>query len=335
MTVHEIARITYGSHLFGTNTPESDYDYKVITLPRAEEILLGRTMTSNRDGSTNVTRRNSPGDVDFDSFDLLKYVEMLLHATPESLEILFAPDSMHLSEPMPVFRELQRNYDKIVCANSAKFLGLCRNQAQKFGIRGEKRAAAEEALQILGQLKGKYGKKAILADHLQELLDLTKNEFIHRETVISRDGRTHELLTICIKSLPISDTLGRAHDIAEKVVQNYGERARKTASTRHDWKAYSHALRIGYELKELLTEGRMTLPGPYAPRLLDVKLGNVAIEEVGEEIEAMMTELEALTVTTSVRSEPDSEFLYDLVCQEHMRQVASKFGFQPATADAR
>lgn len=74
----------------------------------------------------------------------------------------------------------------------------------------------------------------------------------------------------------------------------------------------------------------MTLPGPYAPRLLEVKLGNVSIEEVGEEIEAMMADLESLSVTTSVRQEPDSEFLLGLVQEAHMRQIASKYGFEPS-----
>jgi hypothetical protein len=325
MTQRQLAKVTYGSHLFGISTPESDFDYKVIALPSAEDILLGRTMVSSRDGTTNVLQRNAPGDVDFDTFDLLKYVELLISATPEALEILFAPDSMHHFEPAPVFREMQRNSNRIVSANSAKFLGLCRNQAQKFGIRGEKRAAAEDCYAILKEMRAKFGRKAMLSEHLVELLARTGNEFIHPETIISRDGRKHELLTICIKSLPLSDTLGRACDVAEKVVQNYGERARKTASTRHDWKAYSHALRVGYELKELLSEGRMTLPSPHAARLLAVKLGQVTIEAVGDEIEALMNDLEQLTVTTSVRAEPDSAFLYDLVCEAHMERVQAAF----------
>jgi predicted nucleotidyltransferase len=334
MTVRQIAKVTYGSHLFGINTPESDFDYKVIALPSAEDILLGRTMVSSRDGTTNVLLRNLPGDVDYDTFDLLKFVELLISATPEALEILFAPDEMHHGKPMPVFRELQRNHEKIVSANSGKFLGLCRNQAQKFGIRGEKRAAAEACFDILKEMRGKYGRKTLLIEHLPELLERTANDYVHLETVVSRDGRHHELLTLCVKSLPISDTIGRACDIAEKVVQNYGERARKTASTRHDWKAYSHALRVGYELKELLSEGKMTLPGPYAARLLDVKLGRVSIEEVGEQIEEMMDDLERLNVTTSIRQEPDSEFLYDLVCQEHLRHLRTTYGHETSAVSA-
>ncbi len=328
----QIARVTFGAHLFGTNTPESDFDYKVIALPSAEDILLGRTMTSSQDGTTNPFRRNQPGDIDFATFDLLKYVTLLISGTPEPLEILFAPDSMHHFEPLPVFRELQRHHDKIVSADTSKFMALCRNQAQQFGIRGEKRAAAEQCVEVLADMKRKYGKKQLLSDHIPELLDRTRNPFIHEETVVARDGRKYDLLTICIKSVPVNDTLGRALDVAEKVVSNYGERATKVATTRHDWKAYSHALRIGYELKELLSEGRITLPGPYAPRLLTVKLGQVTIKEVGDEIEVMMSELEHLKLSTSIRKEPDTEFLLDLVCQEHLRHVQTTYGYEPPAA---
>ena len=42
MLVNELLRTVYGSHLYGTSTPSSDFDYKVVYLPPLEDVLLGK-----------------------------------------------------------------------------------------------------------------------------------------------------------------------------------------------------------------------------------------------------------------------------------------------------
>ena len=41
-----ILKIKFGSHLYGTNTPESDLGIKGVYLPSAHDILLGRVRKS-------------------------------------------------------------------------------------------------------------------------------------------------------------------------------------------------------------------------------------------------------------------------------------------------
>ncbi len=54
----EIARITFGSRLYGTATDQSDTDFKTVYLPDAKSILLGEVDimdevgTTNKDGKT-------------------------------------------------------------------------------------------------------------------------------------------------------------------------------------------------------------------------------------------------------------------------------------------
>lgn len=38
--MNKILEMKFGSHLYGTNTPNSDLDYKAIYLPTAREIIL-------------------------------------------------------------------------------------------------------------------------------------------------------------------------------------------------------------------------------------------------------------------------------------------------------
>lgn len=41
-----VVRVEFGSHLYGTNTPASDHDYKSVFIPSAEDILLQRVKGS-------------------------------------------------------------------------------------------------------------------------------------------------------------------------------------------------------------------------------------------------------------------------------------------------
>lgn len=45
-----VVKIKFGSHLYGTNTPASDLDYKSVHIPDVDDILLQRVQSSIREG---------------------------------------------------------------------------------------------------------------------------------------------------------------------------------------------------------------------------------------------------------------------------------------------
>jgi len=42
-----IVKMAFGSHLYGTSTPESVLDYKGVFLPSKEQVLLGQIHRTN------------------------------------------------------------------------------------------------------------------------------------------------------------------------------------------------------------------------------------------------------------------------------------------------
>jgi len=40
---HDVVKIKFGSHLYGTTTPSSDMDFKSVFIPTREEILHALT----------------------------------------------------------------------------------------------------------------------------------------------------------------------------------------------------------------------------------------------------------------------------------------------------
>jgi len=327
-----VARILHGSHLFGTATEKSDTDFKSVVIPSPRQILLGESDWTVNDGSSvDSSRRNGPGDVDDERHTLLKFVRLLAGGQPVAYELLFAPDEFHKIDPHPAWKKLVCNSDLVVSAEAARFLGYCRNQALAYGLKGERVAAAEKALALLSELESTFGSGAKLGPHIDSVISGVGSEHVRIEHIEMPGGRKLAHLRIAGKMAPETVTIKEARAIAAGVVKAYGERA-KSAKDGKDWKALSHALRIGYEALELYSTGRITLPRPEAPKLLAVKKGMVDAEEVGAEITELVDKVELAIETTSLRESADLEFLEALVLETHLEAVEE---FLPANASRR
>lgn len=138
-----IMRVLFGSHLYGLNTPESDFDYMAIHLPPTREILLQRVRDSVKEGPIkDEGQRNQAGDVDKESYSLQRYLELLGQGQTAPLDMLFAPES-NLLVTTPVWTYIRENKDKLLTKKSAAFVGYCHQQANKYGIKGSRVAASE------------------------------------------------------------------------------------------------------------------------------------------------------------------------------------------------
>lgn len=327
MSGQAMVRILHGSHLFGTATENSDRDFKSVFLPGREDILLGRvgwSSSEGEDGSKPSARPNTRFDVDDEKHDLLRFVNLLVTGQPMALEMLFAPREFHLIEPHPAWMTLERNIEKIVSRESGKFLGYCRRQAMVYGLKGERVDAAERALGELERIVAEFGPRERLSPHIAAVVAAVGSEHVGVESRTMPGGREIAHLRIAGKMAAETVPAEHARAIAASVVKDYGERAKRARdSSGKDWKALSHALRIGYEAVELFSEGRITLPRPEAPRLLDVKLGRVDADEVGEEIVALLAEVERASSSSPLPEAADVGFLESVVVEAHGEIVAA------------
>jgi hypothetical protein len=334
-----IAKVIHGSHLFGTNTNTSDTDYKQVSLPTAEDILLRKSDRSLvvHERATAGATKNSAGDTDYEDHDLLRFTRLVASGQPVALEMLFAPDRFHQLEPHPIWRTLQENSDRIVSREAGKFLGYCRQQAIMFSLKGERMQAAEDARDYLADIIRTEGSKVRLAPYLDAMLEAFEDsEFVKEEGRVQGNGRELRHLSVCGRLVTETVMIQDALRMVEATIREYGQRARRAKQAGgHDWKALSHAVRIGHEAVELFTDGRLTLPSPVAPHLLDIKRGVVERERVTDEILEMLARVESLSATSSLPHEADGDFLDGIVMDAYAEIVEARerperdFGFRP------
>src|ERR1700730_9243084 len=129
-----IVEVRCGSHLYGTDTADSDVDLKGVYLPSARDILLQQVQATVALGRSKLPgERNTPADVDRETFSLQRYLGLLAEGQTPALDRLFAPAAAMTTPAAPLWREIQANAQRLVSRRATVFVRYCRQQANKYG----------------------------------------------------------------------------------------------------------------------------------------------------------------------------------------------------------
>lgn len=305
-----IFKTIFGSHLYGTDTPTSDKDYKGIFVEEIENIILKKdkevihqnTRTDKREGV-----RNSPDDIDTEYKELRRFLKDCMSGQTYALDMIFAPDKFWLEHSREwVFILAHR--EKLLSKNVQPYIGYCRQQAGKYGLKGSRLG---ELLRVVEYLRG-FDPKL----HLYEVIDgLRMSEFV-KETKIEcprPNGESpimEQYLDILGKKFQLTRNIKEILPALEKMNEKYGDRARQAQKNEGvDWKAISHAYRCCYQLKELAMYGGIRFPLEAASHLKRLKKGEISYDVVQAELPLLMdSAVNEVTKSTHLPEQPDYEF---------------------------
>jgi hypothetical protein len=261
--------------------------------------------------------------VDVEAHSLHRFLTLLAAGQPLAIEVLFTPDAFMLSAPHSLWREVQALGPSLLTRRAGVFARYCRKQAEQYGVKGERAAAARMALGALGAAEATHGAQARLEEIAPDLVALAAaSPHIALVEVEVQENRTVRHLEVCGRKAPFAAMIRAAREMTERLVAGYGERALQAErQSGVDWKALSHAVRVGREAVELFTTGRLHFPLASAPRLLDIKLGRVPYIEVASEIETLLGEVEQSAATSTLPDEPDLAAAEALVIRAYRGQV--------------
>ena len=301
-----LVKAVAGSHLFGTNTEKSDHDYKGVFLPDAEDILLGKFNQVLKENTNKTNTKNTQDDIDIELYSLDKFLTMLYQGQTVAWELLFTPDDK-LLEMHSIWRELQAAAPLLVSKKVDAFVGYCKQQANKYGIRGSRMNSLEAVIAYL-DTNVQSGNDKLSTVCLEPLLKLE-----HVEMIKDKNGK--DLFVVCGKKFGL-DTAVRFVEIPlTQYYKEYGERSKLAAQNEGiDWKAISHALRVCIQAVELLKTGKLTFPmnKRYSSYLRAVKAGKIEFEYVREDLEMFMDRILEAQKRSKLRDEPDLKAFQDL-----------------------
>lgn len=302
-----IVKIKFGSHLYGTDTPLSDTDFKGVYLPNLSDCIIGNVPKSvSNNTKSNSNQKNTVEDVDDEMFSL-QYFLLTLGKNGDTvfLDMIHAPDNK-LVNTSDEWEFIRKNRSKFYTNNLKSYLGYCRTQAAKYGIKGSKLEAAESFNNYLRANSSRTGAK------ISDLYDeISESEFIKKYRIESCKDADNRAVDFCGKKIMATSKVTVAIDVVDRFIKSYGERAEAARNNNGiDWKAISHAFRAGLQLKELYSTGDIVFPLKDAKFLKDLKLGNYhyANDGIGQKLEDLIDEVSNLADSSIYPDSVDMDF---------------------------
>lgn len=319
--MNTIIKMKAGSIVYGTNLPTSDTDYKGIILPSAREILLGKVHDSIVNNSNKSESKNTAEDIDLEYFSLARFLKLVMDGQTVALDMLFTPEYFWVSDPTQLWQKILLNRSCLLSTKMTSFVGYCKAQAQKYGIKGNRLGTLNSLVNYLEGLPG-YMPLSVYDKLFPEFLDtLNADARQHIQVIDIRPTLNSEAvphLEICGKKYAFTHNIAYILKSVKGLRDEYGERAKQASNSEGiDWKALYHAVRVAEEAKELLKTGNITFPRPEYLYLLAIRQGQVSYLEVSKHIEQAIEDIDSLKQNSLLRSEPDTKFVELLIMNEY------------------
>lgn len=323
----------YGSHLYGTNGPDSDIDVRGVFLPFKRDLLLAKA----------PKHYNVTGDVDASLLSIGYFLDLLTQGETNCLDMFFSYTNKKAQlVTSPIYEELIQNKDKLITKNIGKYLGYCKAQAMKYSIKGDRIQNLETFGQILDKLPNPGGitlgqamayNKELIPDStvIVDAGDYIKNDrkIGARNKLVGTPMGEHvyavtmdnceEFLAVSGHLFPIEANITTTKNSINKCLASYGKRAFNAAADNGaDFKALSHALRVAYQAEELLNTGMITFPlrGPKLEQIRAIKFKTTPLhyEEIVDLIEQQIKHIEGDCIpNTKLPDKPDYAWIEQFI----------------------
>ena len=296
----------FGSHLYGTDTPESDTDYKGIFMPTKEQILLNKIPKTLNYDSNPSNEKNTEEDIDCELYSFHYFMllackgEMIaldmLHANKEN--ILFSND---------IWDQIQARRGLFYTTEMRAFVGYAKKQAALYGMKGSRLKSAEKLIEFLSALD----QESRMSDVWKEL---PTDENMKHMQYEGGCAMKYMMFNFCGKQIQSTNKVKYTLDMVQKFYDSYGHRAIAAKKNEGvDWKAMSHAMRAGLQIKEIFQTGDLKFPLKEASFLRRVKQGKLSFDLVIGNIECILDEIEQLSIKSTLPIKVDRTLIDEFI----------------------
>ena len=335
-----------GSYLYGTNSENSDKDYKGVFLPNINDLILGNAPKHYTSTTGSLNERNSSDDIDETYYSLHYFLELAAKGDTNAIDILFAytnKDAVIIDTP--IWNKIIENIDKILTKNVKAYLGYCKSQAQRYSIKGDKLknySKFEKFCEKYHNKKDEHGAPETLFNCLNiEYSNDSYPNIIGKSMIpspgervkIGFSGKTEfnfgdhcyfetalnkeSFITISDVKFQLNDSIKSSYHKVQKVISSYGKRAEAAANDNGvDWKAISHCVRVLLQVEELLTSNKITFPLKDVDFVKSIKYNtsNMKYEEVMSWIEHHIIYIdEVLLPKSTLREKADYKWIENFI----------------------
>jgi len=285
---NKIVEMRTGSHLYGTNTEDSDEDFVGIFMP-PEEYVLGLKTVKEVDFSIkdkDSLGKNTKEAVDRKLYEFRKFIQLAMDNNPNIIEMLFVNKENIININIIGERLLAMNHLFPSKVAADRFCAYARSQKHKMIIKRDHFNELTMAKDLLAQMDPKL----TMAEVYLNCEVKYKSIDAYKPLFWKKDNSFH---------VRVGDLCFEPGIYAKKALKQVKERLEKATNrteliTKYgfDAKFGSHSIRLLSEGLFLLDNGYLAFPLPNREEILDIKQGKWKLEEVLERCEDLEKQID-------------------------------------------
>lgn len=321
-----------GSHLYGTNTPQSDLDICGVFIPSTREILGLGTYPLERNLSKKKSKgpRNGPGDVDHKLFSIKRFLQLACQGQPGPLEMLFS-SPVNARTNSTLWMQLLDLRDSAIVSKKgiAPFLGFAQAQAEKMVRRGERYNQIIGMIEVLDKMPRTCLKDTTIErGYVFECANTaSRNQLFGFPIERHVNAHGYSLFNYAGSNYDSGISLKAFLKQLKRKEERYGTRSKAAALEHIDYKSLLHCMRLISEAEEFITTGKITLPRPQEELafLHSIKRREWPVEgqNVFQEVTDRITHIRKNMVPRSkLPDEPNEEAIEDFLINAHMTVIS-------------
>jgi hypothetical protein len=296
----------FGSRLYGTQVPDSDFDYKIVFMTDMDDYLYSRGKLD----TANTTVYDPQGvKTEVESFHIQEFARLLSQNQTIAMTLLFAPQSAWVISS-PAWEELLANKDKVISKHIQPYIGYARGQAVKYSLKGDRLGTLEAFISHVKRLNITFRGGVPSTEAFEDLCRKFEGREGIRLWTDTVGDVTIRLIEVCGKSFGETTPLKLWEPPLEALWNKFGQRSRDALeSNGRDLKAMYHAVRIVSEASELLNHGTITYPRPEVDLLMKIRRGEMTNGEVQDLLEDLIVKMNQDFEACKLPESPDNEWL--------------------------
>ena len=308
---NKILEIRHGSHLYGTNTPQSDEDFVGVFLPPIEyvfglksvkEVDLG-IVSKGQDG------KNTSDAVDKKLYEFRKFLTLCLGNNPNILEFLFVDEKniMFVNEIGQSLLDIRSYFPSKLCV--PKFIGYAHAQKHKMIIKKENYTDLLAGHGILEEYDDKHTMSQVYDYEGDNGIFYKKDRGVH---IHCGDICFEPGVYVKKAKRKLQERIDKATNRSDLILKHG-----------FDSKFGSHLVRLLIEGRNILQTGELKFPLDDIDMLLDIRNGKRELEQVLETAENLEKEIDELKEKSTIQAKPNYKKV-EKFCIETLRNFLEK-----------
>lgn len=312
-----IAKITTGSHLFGTATPTSDYDHRYVVLPDLRDLALGRVKHSVK----------LEDEVDGHAFSLQEFLRLAGEGQSIAIEMLHAPSDHVAMELLTgnhvIWYRLHTERCRFHTKAMSQMCQFATTMSRKYGARIERLKEVEAVIHAIESRPFDHSVEGMterLGARLIDIWDiLPESPCAIKTTNETCSGPEKRVYQVCGREMQGMARVSHVYASIKAIADEYGTRVREGRDGKIDYRSVHHAFRAGFQVKEILETGDLVFPLKDAAWLREVKLGHVDFFENGldKRLDDLIAEVSAKMAVSDLPERVDQAWLDSIVLEAY------------------